>query len=361
MDGRLRPAAPVPARALASALGLAALVLVVLALHAGLLSAWQAWRPQAAAASPEPPRLRAAFVRQMLPAQPAAASHLAHPATARRQVSRLPAGETAEAADAADAAPQRLPPEAWPGPDSEPAVLAPPVPLPPLQSFQAGAEWPLSTELHYRLSGQVRGPVHGRARVQWLRQGEHYQMHLEVQVGPAIAPLVARRMSSDGLLTPHGIAPRRYDEATSGLLVAQRHQTLLFRPGQVQLADGRGEPVGEGAQDSASQFVQLSWLALTGRLALAPGAVVELPLALPRRVHPWRYEVQGEVLLDTPLGPLKTWHLQPRVAALPGAMQAEVWLAPALQQLPVRILIRHDAQQHIDLQLERAPLQAADL
>lgn len=361
MDGRLSLRAPAPGRGLAPALGLAALVLLVLVVHLGVLSSWPSWRPQDAAVPPEPPRLQAAFVRQMRVGPEMRALATPRPARPPRSVSRLPAGELEGSDGGAEAAPQRLPPEDWLAPETDAVALPPPTPLPPLQSFQPGPEWPLSTELHYRLSGQVRGPVHGRARVQWLRQGEHYQMHLEVQVGPAIAPLVARRMSSDGLLTPRGITPRRYDEATSGLLVARRHQTLLFGAGQVQLADGRGEAVGEGVQDSASQFVQLSWLALTGRLALAPGAVVELPLALPRRVHPWRYEVQGEVQLDTPLGPLKTWHLQPRVAAQPGAMLAEVWLAPGLQQLPVRILIRHDAQQYIDLLLERAPLQAADL
>ena len=35
------------------------------------------------------------------------------------------------------------------------------------------------------------------------------------------------------------------------------------------------------------------------------------------------------------------------------------WLAPTLQYLPVRILIRQDAETHLDLVLKRAPLQAA--
>ena len=40
-------------------------------------------------------------------------------------------------------------------------------------------------------------------------------------------------------------------------------------------------------------------------------------------------------------------------------LRAEVWLAPSLQYLPVRLMIRQDEQTWIDLMLQSAPLQAA--
>jgi hypothetical protein len=36
-----------------------------------------------------------------------------------------------------------------------------------------------------------------------------------------------------------------------------------------------------------------------------------------------------------------------------------MWFAPGLQYLPVRILVQQDADTFIDLQLQRAPQQAA--
>ena len=105
--------------------------------------------------------------------------------------------------------------------------------------------------------------------------------------------------------------------------------------------------------------MQLTWLFLTGRETMRAGHVVELPLVLPKRQYLWRYEVLGEELLHTPLGELATWHLRPTKAAGGGDLSAEVWLAPGLQYLPVRLRIRQDDQTYIDLLLSAPPVQAA--
>ena len=224
---------------------------------------------------------------------------------------------------------------------------------------EPGPEWPLSTQLRYRLRGNYRGAVTGHAQVQWLRQGSHYQVHLDVAVGPSFAPLISRRMSSDGQLGAQGIQPKRYDEDTRVLLASPRRVSIEFGQGQVRLADGRFVYSHLPLQDSASQFVQLTWLLLTGRVQPQPGVRIDMPLALPRRVYDWSYEITGEETLETPMGALSAWHLRPLRDAQGGDLKSEVWLAPALQYLPVRLRIRQDEQTYIDLMLEEAPLQAA--
>lgn len=226
-------------------------------------------------------------------------------------------------------------------------------------SDEPGPEWPLSTRLSYVLTGNYRGSVHGQAQVEWLRQGRDYQVHLDVGVGPSFAPLISRRMSSQGKLTPQGIAPQRYDEQTRVILAEPRRATVLIGHGEVQLANGARQPAVQGAQDSASQFVQLTWLFLTGRELLEAGRVVDFPLVLPYRQYAWQYQVVGEELLHTPMGPVASWHLKPTRGVAGGDLLAEVWLAPSLQFLPVRLLIRQDADTYIDLMLKSAPLQAA--
>jgi hypothetical protein len=91
-------------------------------------------------------------------------------------------------------------------------------PAPPELAASAAAappfEWPVSTRMRYLLTGNVRGEVSGQAQVEWIRVGQRYQVHLDVIVGMKIAPLGSRRMSSDGDITPEGLAPRRYDQET---------------------------------------------------------------------------------------------------------------------------------------------------
>jgi len=241
--------------------------------------------------------------------------------------------------------------------------LEAPVPVASAASAAAtdepGPEWPLSTRLSYVLTGNYRGPVNGQAQVEWLRKGRDYQVHLDVGVGPSFAPLITRRMSSQGQLTPEGIAPQRYDEETRVILGDARRVSVFFLGGEIQLASGVREPAPRGAQDSASQFVQLTWLFLTGREPLQAGRVIEFPLVLPRRQYAWQYQVIGEEVLDTPMGQVATWHVKPSRTAGGGDLTAEVWLAPTLQYLPVRLVIRQDADTYIDLMLKSAPLQAA--
>ena len=97
----------------------------------------------------------------------------------------------------------------------------------------------------------------------------------------------------------------------------------------------------------------------TGRAPLLAGHVVPFALVLPRRQYPWRYDVLGEEVLDTPMGAIASWHLKPTRPASGGDLTAELWLAPSLQYLPVRIVIRQDADNFVDLMLKSAPLQEA--
>ncbi|MCY4753441.1 DUF3108 domain-containing protein [Pelomonas aquatica] len=337
------------------------LVLAVLALH--LLLGHEVQRIHEGWLSDGPPpmpeRMQVALVREMtLQVPPAVRKEAPPPPPAPRR--EVAAQGAAEPASAPASAPE---PVAPPAAVAEAASTPPPITVAEAASApvdgEPGPEWPLSTRLSYALNGNYRGPIHGQAQVEWLRKGRDYQVNLDVAVGPSFAPLITRRMSSQGRLTPEGIAPQRYDEETKFILGDPRRISVFFLAGEVQLASGVREPALGGGQDAASQFVQLTWLFLTGREQLQAGRVVQFPLVLPRRQYAWQYEVLGEEALDTPMGRLPTWHLRPGRPATGGDLTAEVWLAPALQYLPVRILIRHDPETSIDLMLKGAPLQAA--
>jgi len=302
-----------------------------------------------------PPRLEVAFVRELAPSVPPRPPPKHKP---KRKVAR--AAPPAEVASAPPAVPEPPPPAEPVEPpvpvvaEAEPApaeAASEPIAAPPF-------EWPPSTRLRYTLTGNYRGEIHGSAQVQWIRVGTHYQVHLDVWLGPPFAPVVERRMTSDGELGEAGLKPLRYDEETKIAFRAPRRATLQFEPDRIVLANGSWRAPWPGVQDAASQFVQLTWLFTTQPQLLRSGNSVELPLALPRRVERWIYDVLGEEQLITPIGELNTFHLKPRREPRPGGdLTAEIWFAPTLQYLPVRIRIHQDADTFVDMLLATRPLQ----
>jgi hypothetical protein len=331
----------------------------------------EASRLGAGNADSTPRRIDVAFVQELAPAAPPAAA----PPRERR---------AARPAAIAPAKPASAPPPPLPVEPLEPAPVEPPataasapapevvasaVPEEPPVAAAAAApasaasappafEWPPSTRLSYTLTGNYRGPVEGSAQVEWLRRSGRYQVHLDVVVGPSFAPLVSRRMSSDGEITEQGLKPQRYDEETKVALRDPRRQSIAFEEGRIVLPGDRVRPTIAGVQDSASQFVQLTWLFTTQPQKLRPGEWIEVPLALPRHVDLWRYEVVGEEALTTPAGVIATFYVRPRRENRTGNdLLVEAWFAPSLQYLPVRIRIRQDAETSVDLLLDSLPKQ----
>ena len=225
----------------------------------------------------------------------------------------------------------------------------------------AAFEWPPSTRLTYSLTGYYRGPVEGGAAVQWLRQGKRYQVHLDVFIGPSFAPLLQRRMTSDGEVTDQGLRPVQYEEQTQISFFPPRRVSVRFEPQRVVLASGKEVASVPGIQDTASQFVQLTWLFTTQPQRLSIGQVVEVPLALPRRVDRWIYDIAAEEPVKTPAGSIPTFYVKPRREnQTSNDLAVEAWFAPSLQYLPVRIRIRQDEDTWVDLVMDKLPQQAQE-
>jgi len=263
---------------------------------------------------------------------------------------KLDQGEAASASQAIVEAATQPPPEA---PRADVAAER-------TASVAPAFEWPGSTRLRYSLTGNYRGPVTGDAQVEWVHAGSRYQVHLDFTIGLSVAPLVQRRMTSDGQITADGLVPQRYDEETRALFGERRRRSLAFAPGAVTMPDGSRRESFAGVQDSASQFVQLSYLFTIHPEALRTGSVIRMPLALPRSVDQWVFDVLGSEVLQTPFGALEAFHVRPRrLAQSRGELYAEIWFAPNLRYLPVRIRIQQDESTFVDLMLAHRPELAA--
>ncbi|MGD9835275.1 MAG: DUF3108 domain-containing protein [Piscinibacter sp.] len=353
-------------------LAFAALVALVLAVHGWLADTLRDHIGELRSVATMPPRIEVTYVRELEPAAPPPVAAPAEPPKPPKPPRRARTPAAPASAPSPEPMPEPVPPPELPAPVPAPTVATPepPASIPEAALFvEAPAsaasapppfEWPASTRLSYKLTGSVRGEVHGDAQVEWVREGLRYQVHLDVTVGLPIAPLMTRRMSSDGELTAQGLVPRRYDEDTKIAFRDRRRLTMRFEDDAIVMPNGARQPRWDGVQDTASQFVQLSWLFSTRPDLLRTGNTVDFALALPRNVDRWIYDVLEEEPVATHFGAVNAFHLKPRRVSRPGGdLVAEVWFAPSLRNLPARIRIEQDPETFIDLVLSRKPELAA--
>ncbi len=85
------------------------------------------------------------------------------------------------------------------------------------------------------------------------------------------------------------------------------------------------------------------------------GKAVPVWLARPGGVDEWTYDVvELENLRSEHLGMVPAYHLKPRPLAKPrGPVTAEIWFAPSLQYLPVRIRLTVGTEAWLDLMVEK--------
>lgn len=204
--------------------------------------------------------------------------------------------------------------------------------------------WPRDTRVHYRLEGDVRGgALYGSAQVQWQRQEGRYQARISIDLGL----LGAQSMTSQGEVTAQQLVPRLYEEQRR-----TRRRLVRLEDAVVVLADGRQVERPAHVQDTASQFIELG--RRLARSSPAAGQTLEIWLARPGGVDLWIYDIlaQEPVLLPR-AGEVMAWRLRPRrPASAKDNIAAEIWFAPRLQYLPVRILLTQGAEARIDLQVE---------
>ena len=360
-----------------SALPLRALLgiaLVVLAIHLALLH----WFPVREAQTDTPPPL--AFTTRTItlnppapatpippaPPPPVVAAKPARPAPPRpAPVRRTPVAAPSPAQVLAPESPTDSTTTAQatdntPADTTHPAVLAaaepapPPVPAPPAEPAVAAATAPTapsapitipgSVKLLYNVEGQVKKMAYqARSELQWLHDGKNYDMRFEV----SLFMLGSRVQTSRGTLTERGLAPLRFSDKSR----TERAAHFDYDKGRVTFsANSADAPLTPGAQDRLSAFIQLGALLAGDPGAFPSGTTITQQTIGPRDADVWtavvgaqeKIRVKGDELLA-----VKVMH----VPARDFDSKVELWYAPSMGYLPVRIRITQPNGDFADMQL----------
>ena len=220
-------------------------------------------------------------------------------------------------------------------------------------------EWPQATRVTFKAEGHWRGPIYGSAMVEWIRQDERYQVHVNAIAGPSFAPIASQRWTSEGLITPKGLSPRRFESINKLVIKSSKPRQLRFEGDEVELADGKRETQLPHVQDPASHYIQMAYELMLAPGRLRVGGTIDMPLAWNKRQEVIVYDIEAQETLQTPLGKVDTFRLKPRRPAdQKEEILAEIWIAPSLQYLPIRMFLRKGEKDYMDMQMDKPPQQA---
>jgi hypothetical protein len=228
---------------------------------------------------------------------------------------------------------------ATPGQPRKPAASA--VKLPPAQP-------PASTRLLYDVTGSVKGIAYrAQGTLDWTIANGRYDARMEMRV----MLLGSRSQTSTGRVGSGGLMPERFADKSRSEKAAHfdaAQQRIRFSSNAPEV------PLQAGAQDRLSLFMQIAGLLQARPQAYAAGQTIDMQVAGTGDAPVWRFQVGEESTIQLPAGEFKVRHLvrQPRKEF---DSTVEMWLAPRLNHLPVRLRVTQSNGDVADQQLSQMP------
>ena len=203
---------------------------------------------------------------------------------------------------------------------------------------------PPPARLDFEVQGQAkRLQYSASAELVWQHDGQQYQARQEIRV----LFLGSRAQTSVGEITPLGLQPRRFGDRSR----SEKAAHFDFAQGQVTFsANSPSARIAPGAQDRLSVFLQLSAMLAAAPAAYPVGTRIQVPTVSSRAADLWTFTIGDTETLDLPLGPVRAVALE-RLPVRDYDQKAQVWLAPEMDYLPVRIRITQTNGDYAELNL----------
>ena len=299
-------------------------------------------RPPAPAAQdrPEPAPTAAPVAEAEAPADTGAATTVASATPEAPATDTAPAPAPVASAPAAPAEPATEDTPTGTGVDIRPpggtgrSAGAPPPPV----------RMPAPTRLAFDVSGQAKKFAYSaRAELLWQHDGNRYEARQEIS-----AFLVGTRTQrSVGTVTEQGLLPEKFSDKSRSEQAAH----FDYAKGRVTFsANTPDAAAGPGVQDRLSLFIQLGAMLAADPGRFVPGTQITLTTVSARSADRWTFTVEGPETLDLPAGPTPSLKLL-RLPRKDYDQKAELWVAPGLGYLPVRIKLTQANGDFADLLL----------
>jgi hypothetical protein len=241
------------------------------------------------------------------------------------------------------AAPVSLPPRSAAGLDLPPHSRTGSDGLTQATTFRA----PESALLKYQVLGQAKGLNYwASAELAWQQDGQTYDSRLTVSA----FLLGSRTQTSKGTLGPEGLMPIRFGDKNRSELAAhfQRDKGIISFS-----ANSPDAPLLKGAQDRLSVVIQIGSLLAGDPTRFPLGTMLSFQTVSQRETEVWHFLVEKEELLQLPFGEINAIKLN-RKPRREFDQQIELWFAPTLGYLPVRLRITNANGDFVDQLLNKA-------
>jgi hypothetical protein len=189
---------------------------------------------------------------------------------------------------------------------------------------------PGSTRLKYDVNGEVKGfRYFVNGELLWLHDGATYDARLEI----SHFLLGSRVQTSKGKIGPDGLEPTRFGDKVRSEVAAHFERSKNKVSFSANTPDA---PLLPGAQDQLSVFIQLAAMMGGDADRFTKGASVSFQAVGPRSSETWNFLVGASELLKLPGGDVKAVKFT-REPVAEFDPKVEVWLAPEMDYIPVRI------------------------
>ncbi len=202
---------------------------------------------------------------------------------------------------------------------------------------------PPSTRLKYDVRGESKGfPYFANGELRWVQDGKTYDARMEI----SMFLLGSRVQTSVGQVTPHGLAPTRFGDKFRSEVAAH----FDHEKNKVSFSANTPDvPLLPGGQDQLSALMQLAAMIAAQPSQFVVGTTLPIQAVGPRSAESWVFTVGATEKLTLPGGELSTLRLS-RDAPGEYAPKMELWLAPSLGYLPVRIRLTQANGEVLDQQ-----------
>lgn len=207
--------------------------------------------------------------------------------------------------------------------------------------------FPPSVRLKYDVAGTIKGfKYFVSGDLSWLHDDSNYTARLEI----SHFLLGAKVQTSKGAITPRGLEPLRYGEKVRSEVAAhfERHK------GKVSFSANTPDvPLMPLAQDRVSIFVQLAAMFAADGHAFLPGSKLVFQAVGPRGAEEWEFLVEPPERLQMQGKEWLAYKLV-REHRAEYDTRAELWLAPELDGMPVRIRLTQTSGDEVDMVWKRS-------